>query len=244
MGTMAKEFFIGTSGWNYDHWRRRFYPGALAKREWFHHYAQYFSTVEVNYSFYRWPRPETVDKWSRQAPAGFRYTLKAPRTITHVKRLKGVGPRIDDFYELTSRLGRAKGCHLFQLPPSFAPSNENFERLRRLARALDGHKDNAVEFRDSEWWAPKTYDLLESNNVSFCVVSGLDMPDTVVVTGDVAYFRFHGEGYSSEYSENEIEKYARLMSDLKCRRVYAYFNNDARAFAVKNALRLKEVLGA
>ncbi len=241
---MAKQYFIGTSGWNYDHWRRRFYPGALAKREWFHHYAQYFSTVEVNYSFYRWPQPETVYKWYRQAPAGFRYTLKAPRTITHVKRLKEVGPRIEDFYKLTSRLGRAKGCHLFQLPPSFAPSNENFERLRRLARALDGCKDNAVEFRDGAWWAPKTYDLLESNNVSFCVVSGLDMPDTVVVTGDVAYFRFHGEGYSSEYSESEIEKYARLMSDLKCRRVYAYFNNDARAFAVKNALRLKEVLGA
>lgn len=239
---MAKQYFIGTSGWNYDHWKKRFYPEDLAKSKWFSHYAQYFSTVEVNYSFYRWPRPETIAKWSEQAPRGFKYTLKAPRTITHVKRLKDIGPKIDDFYELTSRLKRAKGCHLFQLPPNFEPTESNFERLKQLVGALDGRMDNAVEFRDSTWWTRRTYDLLEKNKVCFCVVSGLDMPDDVVVTNDVAYFRFHGQGYSTEYSDAGIRKYAGIMRGLKCRRVYAYFNNDARAYAVKNALRLRELL--
>ena len=241
---MAKRYFIGTSGWNYDHWKRRFYPRGLAKSKWFGHYSRYFSTVEVNYSFYRWPSPETVANWARQAPAGFRYTLKAPRTITHVRRLKDVGPKIDDFYALTSGLGSVKGCHLFQLPPNFAPSKENFERLRQLMTALDGRRDNAIEFRHSGWWTRKTYDLLEKKGVSFCIVSGFDMPDDVVVTCDVAYFRFHGESYSTEYSDREIEKYARTMRGLKCRRVYAYFNNDARAYAVKNAIRLKDLLQA
>ncbi len=241
---MAGRYFIGTSGWNYDHWKGRFYPDGLPKREWFVHYARYFSTVEVNYSFYRWPSPETIAKWSRQAPAGFKYTLKAPRTITHVRRLKDVEPKVDDFYDLASGLGRAKGCHLFQLPPSFAPTETNFERLRRFVAALDGRRDNAVEFRQSGWWTARTYDLLRKHKVSFCVVSGLGMPEDVVVTSGVAYFRFHGEGYSTGYSDAELEAYARIMEGLECKRVYAYFNNDARAFAVRNALKMKDLLGA
>ncbi len=241
---MTKEYLIGTSGWNYDHWKGRFYPEGLAKKDWLGHYAEHFNTVEVNYSFYRWPSEKTMKKWFEEAPDDFRFTMKAPRLITHIKRLNNIESKISDFYELTGLLKGKKGCHLFQLPPSFKLDDENLHRVSGLARALDGRKDNAVEFRDKSWWDERVYDLLKRRSVSFCSVSGLEMPGETVLTGDTAYFRFHGVRYSTKYSDRELEEYAGRMKGLKCSRVYAYFNNDARGYAVENALKLKELLDA
>jgi len=239
---MKTEYLVGTSGWNYDHWKGKFYPEDVAKKGWFGFYAKAFDTVEVNYSFYRWPSEKTMTGWYERAPREFKFTLKAPRTITHVKKIVNVEKWVKDFYKLTALLKEKAGCHLFQLPPSLRCTDDNVELLKKFLRALDRGRDNAVEFRHKSWWDEKVYDLLRQHGATFCVVSGLGLPDDVVSTHDVAYFRFHGERYSTRYPKAAIREYAEAMKKLACRKVYAYFNNDAEAYAVANAKELRQAL--
>ncbi|MFO8016429.1 MAG: DUF72 domain-containing protein [Candidatus Woesearchaeota archaeon] len=243
MAGAKTKYLIGTSGWNYQHWKKRFYPEDIPKKDWFSHYARNFNTVEVNYSFYRWPSEKTMRKWHDDAPHDFSFTMKAPRTITHIRKLKNVERQVKDFYKLTSLLKDKCGCHLFQLPPSMSFERDNLARLKDLLEALDGRKDNAIEFRHKSWWDPEVYGLLKQYNAAFCIVSGLGMPKDLEATADTAYFRFHGEGYSTRYSAHEIKEYAERMEKLKCRKIYAYFNNDYNAYAVKNAQELRKEIG-
>jgi uncharacterized protein YecE (DUF72 family) len=235
---MHKSVYVGTSGWNYDHWDGRFYPEDIPKKRWFEFYSQEFSTVEVNYSYYRWPKEKTIRNWHDRAPTGFKFTMKAPRLITHVKRLKEVESYVKDFYALTSLLKEKSGCHLFQLPPSFQRTEENLHRLKTFLDSLDKRRDNAVEFRHTSWWDQDIYDLMTEQKVSFCTVSGLDMPDDTVVTDTTAYFRFHGKRYSTRYSEDDMKEYAKRIAELEADKVYCYFNNDANAYAIANAREL------
>lgn len=239
---MSAEYVIGTSGWNYDHWKGRFYPEDVPKRRWLDFYAQVFNTVEVNYSFYRWPSEKTLAGWYERSPENFKFTLKAPRTITHLKRLRDVARLVKDFYKLTDLLKEKAGCHLFQLPPSFRRDDDNVALLEKFLASLAPGRDNAVEFRHESWWDEEAYELLRRYGVAFCTVSGLGMPAQVVATAEVAYFRFHGERYATRYPLKEIKSYAASAAKLSSRRVYAYYNNDAEAYAVINAKELREAL--
>jgi len=236
-------YFVGTSGWNYKHWNEKFYPQDIKQKKWLDFYSTKFSTVEVNYSFYNWPKVKTLKKWRRQTPNDFKFTLKAPRFITHYKKLKDVEGDVEKLYNLTANLEQKLGCHLFQLPPSFNKEEKTLERIKHLLQIMDARKNNAIEFRHKSWWEEDTYELLDENGIGFCSVIGLGMPYDIVVTGDIAYFRFHGEHYNTLYSESEIKKYAETMKNIKCKNCYAYFNNDANAYAPRNALQLKEELG-
>ena len=236
---------IGTSGWNYPHWKGAFYPGDMAKKDWFGYYCRFFDTVEVNNTFYRWPTREILEKWRDAAPSGFRFTLKAPRMITHMKKLKDCGDYVRQFYDLAAVLERKLGCLLFQLPPNYGYTEHNTAKLRRFLDHLDGRKNNVIEFRDTAWWNEAVYALLREKKVTFCNVSGLGMPREQVVTSERVYCRFHGRDYSTRYSRQEIGEYAGRMRDLKNKRVFAYFNNDNKAYAVMNARELrKEVTDA
>ncbi len=239
---MAKRHLIGCSGWSYEHWKGRFYPEDLAKRHWFDYYARRFDTVEVNYTFYHWPRESTLRKWYRTSPSDFKYTLKAPRFITHLRKLKGVEDDVRRLYQLGSLLGEKMGCYLFQLPPFYGRTSHNLEKLKVFLGLLDGRRNNVMEFRDPDWWDNDTYRLLNEHHVSFCTVSGLDMPRDVVATSGLGYVRFHGRRYSTRYSEEEIAEYADKIREMDASKVYVYFNNDDHAFAVENARELKEGL--
>ncbi len=240
---MGKRYYIGTSGWNYKHWKKYFYPEDIRIKDWFGYYCKYFNTVEINYSFYRWPKEETIRKWYDRAPAGFKYTIKAPRTISHTKRFKEPAEYLHRFYSLTSNLRSKTGCHLFQAPPNFEYNEKNLERIINFLDNMDHRRKNIVEFRHRSWWNERIYRIFEDQNVVFCTVAGLSMPEDVVVTSDVAYFRFHGDDYSTLYTEDEIEAYAQKMEDISSRFIYAYFNNDYNAYASRNAQTLKKVLG-
>lgn len=238
-----KKIFIGTSGWNYPHWKGSFYPSDVPQKRWFEHYCRNFKTVEINYSFYQWPKEDTLKKWFDESPDGFKFTMKAPRTITHVKKLIDSPEYVNRFYSLTKILKTKMGCHLFQLPPSFNKTEHNLEKLKTFLEALDSRKDNAVEFRHKDWWSKAVFDLFKENKISFCIVAGLGMPDDIIYTYKTSYFRFHGDNYSSDYSGAAIKKYAEKISDFKGIKVYVYFNNDINAYAPRNALQLKRKLG-
>ncbi|MGM5487626.1 MAG: DUF72 domain-containing protein [Nanobdellota archaeon] len=232
---MAVKPLVGTSGWNYPHWKGCFYPEDIPKKNWFDYYAQHFDTVEINNTFYRWPTPEMLKRWHDGSPKGFRFTLKAPRTITHIKRLKDAPSYLQDFYRITKNLGKKMGCHLFQLPPNFQKNETNIERLKAFLGALDKRKDNAVEFRNEDWFHADIFALFRKYNVSLCVTPEHD----IAFTGKLAYLRFHGE---ERYSSETIHYFAQRMRDCHGK-AYCYFNNDHKAYAALNAKELKEVIG-
>lgn len=240
---MIKKYLIGTSGWNYPHWTGKFYPKNISKKDWFDFYSKNFNTVEVNYSFYRWPSKKTMEKWYKEAPRNFKFTLKAPRTITHIKKLKNTERQIADFYKLSSLLKEKLGALLFQLPPSMKFNDNNFKKFEKFLKSLNKNKDNVIEFRHKSWWNKEVYHLLKKNKITFCIVSGLGMPEEIISTNDIAYFRFHGRNYSTLYPKNAIKKYANIMKNLRCKKIYAYFNNDANAYSIKNARELKGEVG-
>lgn len=238
-------YYIGTSGWIYEHWKGRFYPADLAKAHWFSYYRQQFNTVEINATFYHSFKESTYLKWRDQAPAGFHYTVKAPRRISHSKKLVDCGQEIAEFGEKVKALGAHFGVILLQLAPS---TRLDLARLRSALEAFPDPTRVAVEFRDEKWERERTFALLrEFGAVYVCV----DSPQTrlePVLTGERAYLRLHGRArwYESAYSQAELREVAaaaRKLAEQGAKEIYIYFNNDARGFAPRNALELKEMLG-
>lgn len=232
---------IGTSGWHYGHWAGPFYPPDLPKDKWLEYYAQRFDTVEINNTFYQLPREETFRNWRKQAPAGFLFTVKANRYITHIKRLKDPQEVLDRFFERVRLLKKNLGPILYQLPPSL---HKDLARLELFIELLPKSNFAVFEFRHESWYCEDTYKLLDKFNVGFCIhdLSGLESPR--VVTGDIIYVRFHGTTgrYSGCYSKPMLGNWAKWLKDhaKDVHSIYVYFNNDACAYAVSNAKTLKK----
>jgi uncharacterized protein YecE (DUF72 family) len=240
---------VGLSGWNYAHWREGvFYPPRLPAPRWLEFYAERFDTVEVNSTFYRLPRVDAVARWLEQTPPDFLFSIKASRYLTHIKRLRDLGPGLDRFLErIEPLLGSPKlGPLLWQLPPTFRRDHERLAAaLARLPRELR----HCVEFRDASWFVEETYALLREHGVALAIG---DRPQvntfqTYELTADWTFVRFHWgtRGRRGNYSESELQEWAdRLRGWSRTHEVFAYFNNDWEGFAPRNALRLKQLLGA
>jgi uncharacterized protein YecE (DUF72 family) len=235
---------IGTSGWHYDHWRRRFYPEGLPKARWFEHYARYFDTVEVNSTFYHLPKAQTVINWHDKAPARFLYAVKASRYITHVKKLTDPQESLERFLELAGLLKRRLGPVLYQLPPGL---HKDLKKLDDFIACLPKPKQAVFEFRHRSWYDQETTDLLRRRKVAFCIHDMAGKASPRVVTGDMIYVRFHGtaDRYAGSYTDAMLAEWADWLSDQrdKVRAVYAYFNNDVEGHALNNATTLRRLLG-
>ncbi|HXG36366.1 MAG TPA: DUF72 domain-containing protein [Dehalococcoidia bacterium] len=239
-------FWIGTSGWHYQHWRGNFYPRELPTREWLAYYSQEFPTVEINASFYRQPKDSTWDSWYKTAPPGFRFAVKASRFLTHIRQLREPRDSLERVLKGAHRLGDKLGPILYQLPPSFHYSEESVERLRALFALLPRQQQHVLEFRDSSWFGEETLTLLRKHRVAFCAfdMPGLECP--LETTADFGYMRFHGSGerYGSNYTDDLLEEWSdRLRKAARdTDEFYVYFNNDAYGYAVANARKLREML--
>ncbi len=235
--------YIGTSGWIYKHWRGVFYPADLSQGRWFEFYAQRLATVEINNTFYRLPEEGTFDGWREQAPEGFVYALKASRYITHLKKLKDPVEPVARFMGRAERLGAHLGPVLYQLPPNW---RLNLERLEAFLAALPAGRLGVFEFRHPSWLVEPTFALLERYGVGYCISDMPGLGSPVRATGRLAYIRLHGPGraYEGSYSEAELAQWAERARGFMAegRPAYVYFNNDAEGHAVRNALRLRELL--
>ncbi|HET7566838.1 MAG TPA: DUF72 domain-containing protein [Gaiellaceae bacterium] len=241
------EIRIGLSGWNYAHWRNGvFYPPRCPASRWLEFYAERFDTVEVNATFYRLPRVDAVARWVEQTPPGFLFAVKASRYLTHVKRLRDLGPGLETFLErIEPLLASPKlGPLLWQLPPTFRADHARLaDALARLPRGLR----HCFEFREPSWFVPETTALLREYGVALVIG---DRPQvnwfqTHEFTAGWTFVRFHGgtRGRRGNYSEGELREWAeRLQAWRRERDVFAYFNNDWEGFAPRNALRLKQLL--
>ncbi len=238
----CKAYFLGCSGYFYWSWKGRFYPEDLRPKGWLSYYARFFNTVEINSTFYSFPKKGNLRRFYRETPKGFTISVKANRTITHLKKFRGTKELVGEFYStVREALDEKLGCVLFQLPPSFTYSEE---RLERILNQLDPGFKNVLEFRHESWWREEVFEELGKRGIAFCSVSSFRLPEELVRTTDFLYIRFHGKegGHRYNYSEEELKVWAERIESTSAGEVYAYFNNDYNAHAPHNCLKLMELL--
>jgi len=232
---------IGTSGWHYSHWKELFYPPNLPKNKWFEHYAEHFATVEINNTFYQLPKEVSLQRWHKQAPKNFVYSVKANRYITHIKRLKDTSEALGRFFETIGILKGKLGPVLYQLPPSL---HKDLDLLKSFIILLPRKRIAVFEFRHDSWFSEDTFKLLNKFGVGFCVHDLVGKETPRVVTADVIYVRFHGPTgrYRGNYSKSMLQTWAKWFKDhtKEVRSIYAYFNNDIGGHAINNAKTLKQ----
>lgn len=246
LSPMARAF-VGTSGWTYDSWQGLVYPHDVTGPARLAYYAAHLSdTVELNASYYRWPREATFAGWRRRLPDGFRMTVKAPRGLTHAKRLYGPERWLETIGKGLNRLGDRMGVFLVQLPPGMERDDDRLDWFLRLVPA---HWQVAVEFRHPTWECEEVFGLLERHSAAYVVKSGAGLPCVLRATAPFVYIRLHGPShehlYGGCYSNEDMwwwgERTREWLS--QGRDVWAYFNNDMDGFAVRNSQMLKGAIG-
>lgn len=237
MTSPAPQVRIGTSGFQYDHWRGVLYPDDLPKTRWFDDYARHFDTVEINNTFYNLPAADTFRRWARKTPEGFCYALKFSRYGSHLKCLKDPESTTRKFMERAALLGNHLGPILVQLKPNWG---RDTERLRHFLEAAAPGQRWTVEFRDPSWLCDEVFDVLREHEAALCIHDMVpDHPSEVTATW--VYLRFHGDHYTGSYSRQYLTARASDIAEHvhQGRDVYAYFNNDAHGHAVLNAQTLR-----
>jgi len=233
---------IGTSGWQYEHWRGLFYPPAINRRDWFRFYADRFDTVEINNTFYNLPSESVFDSWRARAPENFLFALKFSRYGSHYRRLLEPQASIDAFVDRARRLEEHLGPILVQLPPRW---KADAIRLSAFLDAAPSTMRWAVEFRDPSWLCEPVYEVLRSHGAALCIHDMIqDHPR--VVTTSWTYLRFHGTHHAGDYDRRSLTVEAGRIGGLleQGLDVYAYFNNDGGGHALHNAEDLREMTPA
>jgi uncharacterized protein YecE (DUF72 family) len=236
---------IGTSGWSYDHWEGVLYPPGLRPSDRLAHYVAEFDTVELNASFYRWPRDSSFASWERRLPAGFRMSVKAPRGLTHAKRLYQPEVWAERIVRCWRALGDRRGILLVQLRPDHERDDA---RLDWFLSQLPSEVLVALELRHPSWQHDDVLALLERHHAAYVVMSGAGLPCVLAATAPFVYIRLHGPDphhlYAGSYSEADLSWWADRIRewDGQGRDVWAYFNNDGGGNAVHNARTLRRRL--
>ncbi len=237
------KIYIGTSGYYYRHWIGRFYPEKLSWGKWLEYYSKVFNTVELNTTFYHLPRAKTVEGWIEKTSANFLFSVKVHQDITHIKKLRDVR---NDFYGFMKVIKPLKvhdriGCILHQFPPTL---EYDIFLLKDYVDLLPKGYRHVFEFRNAVFFNDTIFMILKERGIALCISHMRKLLAPPVATADFVYFRFHGpkERYRSLYSQEQIDEFARLMWNfwLEDKTIFAYFNNDFNAYAVENAISLRE----
>jgi uncharacterized protein YecE (DUF72 family) len=229
--------WIGTSGYNYPEWKGSFYPEKIPAAKMLPFYAEHFTTVEINYTFYRMPNEKILAGWAAQTPPTFRFTLKAPRRITHDARLRDVGELVRGFCSVAATLGDRLGALLFQLPPN----------LKRDLPLFDAFLDTlppkvvaAFEFRHDSWHDDGVYERLRARNLALCIADTGERMTPMIETADYGYLRLRDEGYQ----QADIERWSEVVTAHASawRETYVYFKHEEEGKGAEFATRLLALL--
>jgi uncharacterized protein YecE (DUF72 family) len=237
---------IGTSGWSYDHWQGVLYPPDTPVRDRLDYYIKRFQTVELNSSFYRWPKQTTFANWEHRLPDGFLLTVKAPRGLTHAKKLYQPEVWMERIKPCWHELKQKRAVFLVQLAPQQAC---DYDRLAYFLEQVPPWMRVAVEFRHPSWHNDAIFALLEQHRAAYCIMSGAQLPCILRVTAPFVYVRLHGPDhnhlYGGSYSDADLHWWADRMREWAAtgKDVFAYFNNDGGGYAVRNAQTLLNLVG-
>jgi len=227
--------YVGTSGFAYDEWRGEFYPEGLKRDAYLEHYATRFPSVEINYTFRRFPSPKTLERWREQASDGFRFALKANQRITHTKRLRDADEDVARFLELARMLGEELGPILFQCPPNLSYDES---LLAAFLGYLPPDVQAAFEFRHPSWEEAKP--LLTSQGAAWVDSETDERAVHGIAPGPFAYLRLRKD----DYSEPELEAWADRIAEAvgAGRDVYCFLKHEQEAF--RRADRLRDLVSA
>ena len=232
---MAGTLYLGTSGFAYPEWKGSFYPDDAKSSDFLPHYAARFPSVEINYTFRRFPAEKTMRRWADQAPEGFRFALKANQRITHTRRLRDADQDVGDFLDRARLLGNRLGPILFQCPPSL-----HFDRdlIRSFLAYLPPVAPYAMEFRHESWTEAKP--ILRDNGVAWCVSETDERSADDVPTEPFVYLRLRKE----EYGDEDLKRWSDIVESARVggRDVFAFFKHEEGTAAPQHARRLAELL--
>ncbi|HVX20300.1 MAG TPA: DUF72 domain-containing protein [Acidimicrobiales bacterium] len=235
---------VGTSGWQYDHWRGTFYPAGLPKARWLEYYADRFGTVESNSAFYRLPERRTLADWAERTPDDFVVAVKASRYLTHVRRLRDPGEAVRRLVDRLEGLGSKRGPVLLQLPPTL---QGDADALAATLAAFPPTIRVAVEPRHPSWFVDDVRRLLERAGAALCLTDTRGRHPPLWRTADWGYVRFHQGRAAPEpcYGRTALAGWAERIARLwgPADDVYCYFNNDPRGCAPRDAVRFAGAAG-
>jgi uncharacterized protein YecE (DUF72 family) len=229
--------WIGTSGYNYPEWKGSFYPEKLPAGKMLAYYAERFPTVEINYTFYRLPHETLVAGWAAGTPSPYKLTLKAPKRITHDRKLKDVGDLLRSFCHVAGTLGDKLGVLLFQLGPTFKVDLAVFDAF--LADLPPGARA-AFEFRHASWFDEAVYDRLRARNLALCIADSEKLSTPVVATASYGYFRLRDEGYV----DADLDRWADVirLHQAQWTDTFVYFKHEEEGKGPEFARRLMKRL--
>jgi uncharacterized protein YecE (DUF72 family) len=228
---------VGTSGWQYQHWRDRFYPPGLRQGSWLEHYTAHFATVEVNSPFYRLPGRATFAAWRDRTPVDFRMAVKMSRYLTHVRRLRDPAEPVARFLERATGLGDRLGPVLLQLPPDLRADPAG---LATVLGRFPPEVRVVVEPRHASWWTEEVRAVLEHHRAALCWADRRGRPVTPLWrTTDLGYLRMH-EGLATprpRYGQAALWSWLRRLTAAfgPGTPLYVYFNNDPGGAALADA---------
>ena len=229
------ELLAGTSGFSYKEWKGSFYPEKLPAESMLRYYAERFPTVEINNTFYRMPGEGMLSHWADQVPDHFAFTLKAPRRITHDKRLKEVEAEVAELLRRAARLGSKLGPLLFQLPPT---SRKDLAVLGDFLGALPPGRQIAFEFRHPTWQDEAVYETLRARDAMLCTADTDEGdPPPLVPTAKFGYVRLRREAYS----DRDLKDWVKRIAAQPWTRAYVYFKHEDEATGPKFAARFAKL---
>lgn len=229
--------WIGTSGYNYPEWKGSFYPADLPAKKMLAYYAERLRTVEINYTFYRMPNERLLAGWVDATPDGFRFTLKAPRRITHLARLVGCDEAVRRFCDVAQTLGPRLGALLFQLPPNF---KKRLDVLQSFCDMLPPKAPAAFEFRHPSWHDTDVFACLAERDLALCLADSEKLTTPITATASFGYLRLRDQGYGPD----DLDAWAEVVERYRdrWRETFIYFKHEEEGKGPALAARLRDRL--
>lgn len=236
--------YAGTSGWAYPTWKSGFYPDDLPSRGFLHHYAARLTSVEVNYTFRTLPAESQLQGWLDATPPGFRFSFKAPQSITHFQRLRASRRNVTEFITALepARTASKLGPLLFQLPPNFKADTKRLKIFLAMPPLQDPALQLAFEFRHESWFAEPVYEILRRHNAALCIAESDDLATPDIATATFSYYRLRRNG---GYAPKKLKAFAAQFAGLASTRdVFAYFKHEDEPTGALNATAMLKCAAA
>jgi uncharacterized protein YecE (DUF72 family) len=229
------KIFIGTSGYSYKAWQGKFYPAKIPPKDMLGFYAQRLTAVEINNTFYHMPTEPVLTSWAAQVPDAFVFALKAPRIITHIKRLKNVADEVNYLFRTLSILDQKLGPVLFQFPPSL---RANPPLLKDFLALIPEAIPCAFEFRHPSWLADEIFDLLRTRNLSLCLADTDENPaEEIIATAAWGYLRLR----RAAYDQADLSRWLARIKAQPWEQAFVFFKHEEEAIGPEIALRFREL---
>jgi uncharacterized protein YecE (DUF72 family) len=229
------KIFVGTSGFGYKEWKGKFYPDKLPPKEMLRFYAEHFTAVEINNTFYHMPTEPVLTSWAEQVPGGFVFALKAPQVITHLKRLRNVDSEAEYFFRTLSILDKKLGAVLFQFPKSFRANRPALEDFLTL---IPGDIPCAFDFRSPSWLEHEILDLLQGRGCSLCTTDADENPaGEIIKTAAWGYLRLR----RANYTDADLSQWLERILAHQWEKAFVFFKHEEEAKGPELARRFREL---